>query len=139
MLELLSYLRSEGFKVYIVTGGDEDFVRSFSNEIYGIPPEQVIGSALRVQLVEDNHSVSAVKLPQILVFDDGQEKTKEIVQNIGLRPIFAYGNSDGDIPMLQFATSDNRHSMVCLTIMTILSASTPMIGSSLQSENWIKD
>jgi hypothetical protein len=111
MLELLSYLRSEGFKVYIVTGGDEDFVRSFSDEIYGIPPEQVIGSALRVQLVEDNHSVSVVKLPQILVFDDGQEKTKEIVQNIGLRPIFAYGNSDGDIPMLQFATSDNRHGM----------------------------
>lgn len=111
MLELLSYLRSEGFKVYIVTGGDEDFVRSFSDEIYGIPPEQVIGSALRVQIVEDNHSVSVVKLPQILVFDDGQEKTKEIVQNIGLRPIFAYGNSDGDIPMLQFATSDNKHGM----------------------------
>jgi phosphoserine phosphatase len=111
MLELLNYLRSEGFKIYIVTGGDEDFVRSFSDEIYGIPPEQVIGSALRVQLVEDNHSVSVVKLPQILVFDDGQEKTKEIVQNIGLRPIFAYGNSDGDIPMLQFATSDNRHGM----------------------------
>lgn len=111
MLELLSYLRSEGFKVYIVTGGDEDFVRSFSDEIYGIPPEQVIGSALRVQLVEDNHSVSVVKLPQILVFDDGQEKTKEIVQNIGLRPILAYGNSDGDIPMLQYATSDNRHGL----------------------------
>ena len=100
-----------GFKVYIVTGGDEDFVRSFSDEIYGIPPEQVIGSALRVQLVEDNHNVSVVKLPQILVFDDGQEKVKEIVQNIGLKSIFAYGNSDGDIPMLQYATSDNRHGL----------------------------
>ena len=111
MLELLGYLRSEGFKVYIVTGGDEDFVRSFSDEIYGIPPEQVIGSALRVQFVEDNYNVSVVKLPQILVFDDGQEKVKEIVQNIGLRPIFAYGNSDGDIPMLQYATSDNRHGL----------------------------
>ena len=111
MLELLGYLRSEGFKVYIVTGGDEDFVRSFSDEIYGIPPEQVIGSALRVQFVEDNHNVSVVKLPQILVFDDGQEKVKEIVQNIGLKSIFAYGNSDGDIPMLQYATSDNRHGL----------------------------
>lgn len=111
MLELLNYLRSEGFKVYIVTGGDEDFVRSFSEEIYGIPPEQVIGSALKVQFVEDNHNVSVVKLPLILVFDDGQEKAKEIVQNIGLRPIFAYGNCDGDIPMLQYATSDNRHGM----------------------------
>jgi phosphoserine phosphatase len=111
MLELLSYLRSEGFKVYIVTGGDEDFVRSFSDEIFGIPPEQVIGSALMVRFVEDNHSISVVKLPQILVYNDGQEKVKEIVQNIGIRPIFAYGNSDGDIPMLQYATSDNRTGM----------------------------
>jgi phosphoserine phosphatase len=111
MLELLSYLRSEGFKVYIVTGGDEDFVRSFSDKIFGIPPEQVIGSALMVQFVEDNHSISVVKLPKILVYNDGQEKVKEIVQNIGLRPIFAYGNSDGDIPMLQYATSDNRYGM----------------------------
>jgi phosphoserine phosphatase len=111
MQELLSYLRSEGFKIYIVTGGDEDFVRSFSDEIYGIPPEQVIGSAPRVQFVEDKHNVSVVKLPQILGFDDGQEKVKEIVQDIGLRPIFAYGNSDGDIPMLQYATSDNRRGM----------------------------
>ena len=108
MLELLSYLQSEGFKVYIVTGGDEDFVRTFSDEVYGIPPEQVIGSALRLQFVENNRNISVVKLPQIQVFDDGQEKVEEIVQNIGKRPIFAYGNSDGDIPMLQFATSANH-------------------------------
>lgn len=111
MLELLSYLQSEGFKVYIVTGGDEDFVRSFSDEVYGIPPEQVIGSAFRLQFVENNSSVSVVKLPQILVVDDGQEKAKEIVQNIGKRPILAYGNSNGDIPMLQFTTSDGRHGL----------------------------
>lgn len=111
MLELLSYLQTEGVKVYIVTGGDEDFVRTFSDEVYGIPPEQVIGSAFRLQFVENNSSVSVVKLPQILVVDDGQEKAKEIVQNIGQRPIFAYGNSDGDIPMLQFATSDGRHGL----------------------------
>lgn len=111
MLELLSYLQAEDFKVYIVTGGDEDFVRTFSDEIYGIPPEQVIGSAFRLQFVENNSSVSVVKLPQILVMDDGQEKAKEIVQNIGQRPILAYGNSNGDIPMLQFTTSDGRHGM----------------------------
>jgi len=109
MLELLSYLQGEGFKVYIVTGGDEDFVRTFSEEIYGIPPEQVIGSAFRLQFIENNSSVSVVKLPQIMVVDDGQEKAKEIVQNIGRKPIFAYGNSNGDIPMLQFTTSDNSH------------------------------
>jgi len=111
MLELLSYLQSQGFKVYIVTGGDEDFVRSFSEEVYGILPEQVIGSAFKLQFVENNSSVSVVKLPQILVMDDGPEKAKEIQQNIGMRPIFAYGNSNGDIAMLQFATSDSRHGL----------------------------
>jgi phosphoserine phosphatase len=111
MLELLRYLQSEGFKVYIVTGGDEDFVRAFSYDVYGIPPEQVIGSAFRLQFMENNRTVSVVKLPQIQVMDDGQEKAKEIQQNIGIRPILAYGNSNGDIPMLQFATSDRRHGM----------------------------
>ena len=111
MLELLSYLQAKGFKVYIVTGGDEDFVRSFSDEVYGIPAEQVIGSAFRLQFVEDNGSLTLVKLPQILVVDDGQEKAKEIMQNIGKRPVFAYGNSNGDIPMLQFTTSDGRHGL----------------------------
>ncbi|MDD1748252.1 MAG: haloacid dehalogenase-like hydrolase [Methanothrix sp.] len=108
MLELLSYLRTEGFKIYIVTGGDEDFVRAFSDEVYGVPPEQVIGSAFKLQFIENNSSSSVIKLPEILVVDDGQEKAKEIQQNIGRRPIFAYGNSDGDIPMLQFTTGGNR-------------------------------
>jgi phosphoserine phosphatase len=111
MLELLRYLRSEGFKTYIVTGGDEDFVRAFSEVAYGIPPEQVIGSAFKLQFIENNSSSSVVKLPEILVVDDGVEKAKEIWQNIGCRPIFAYGNSDGDIPMLQFTTGGNRQSM----------------------------
>jgi phosphoserine phosphatase len=111
MLELLSYLRTEGFKVYIVTGGDEDFVRAFSDDVYGVPPEQVIGSAFKLQFIENNSSSSVIKLPLILVIDDGQEKAKEIQQNIGRRPIFAYGNSDGDIPMLQFTTGGNGQSI----------------------------
>jgi len=111
MLELLSYLREEGFKTYIVTGADEDFVRAFSDEVYGIPPEQVIGSAFKLQFIENNGSCSLRKLPEILVLDDGQEKAKEIQLNIGRRPIFAYGNSDGDIPMLQFATGGSRQGM----------------------------
>jgi phosphoglycolate phosphatase-like HAD superfamily hydrolase len=89
MRELLNYLREEGFKTYIVTGGDEDFVRSFSEEVYAIPPEQVIGSAFKLQYMEDNNSCYLVKLPEILVVDNGQEKPKEIEQNIGLRPILA--------------------------------------------------
>lgn len=108
MLELLSYLRAEDFKIYIVTGGDEDFVRAFSDEVYAIPPEQVIGSAFKLQFIENNSSCSLVKLPEILVIDDGQEKPKEIAQNIGGRPIFACGNSDGDIPMLKFTTGNRQ-------------------------------
>lgn len=115
MLELLSYLRENGFKTYIVTGGDEDFVRSFSSEVYAIPPEQVIGSAFKLQYVENDSSCYLVKLPEILVVDDGQEKPKEIEQNIGLRPILAYGNSDGDIPMLKFATSGDRYGLGLLS------------------------
>jgi len=111
MLELLSYLRTEGFKVYIVTGGDEDFVRAFSEEVYGVPPEQVIGSEIKLQFIENNSSCSVVKLPEILVWDDGQEKAEEIQLAIGRPPIFAYGNSDGDIPMLQFATGGGRRGL----------------------------
>jgi hypothetical protein len=111
MLELLSYLREEDFKIYIVTGGDEDFVRAFSEEVYGIPSEQVIGSAFKLQFVENNSSCSVVKLPEILVIDDGQEKPKEISQNIGRRPILAYGNSDGDIPLLKFTTAGTRQTL----------------------------
>lgn len=104
MLELLSYLRTEGFKIYIVTGGDEGFVRAFSDEVYGIPSEQVIGSAFSLQFIENNGSTYLMRLPEIMVWTDGTKKAEEIQQNIGLRPIFAYGNADGDIPMLQFAT-----------------------------------
>lgn len=116
MLELMSYLKEKGFRIYIVTGGDEDFVRSFSEDVYAIPPEQVIGTALKLQYVENNSSCYLVKLPEILVVSDGQEKPKEIQQNIGLRPILAYGNSDGDIPMLKFATSGNRYSLGLLNL-----------------------
>jgi phosphoserine phosphatase len=108
MLELLNYLRTEGFKIYIVSGGDEDFVRAFSEEVYGIPPEQVIGTALSLQFIENNGSTNLMRLPEFLVWTDGQEKAKEIQNNIGVRPIFAYGNFDGDIPMLQFATGGDR-------------------------------
>ncbi len=111
MLELLRYLRTEDFKIYIVTGGDGDFVRAFSEEVYGIPPEQVIGSANKLQFIENNGSCSVIRLPEILVFDDGQEKVEEIQLIIGRPPIFAYGNSDGDIPMLEFATGAGRQGL----------------------------
>jgi len=111
MLELLSYLRSQGFKVYIVTGGDQDFVRAFSQEVYGIPPEQVIGSAVKHQFIEVDGNTSVVKLPEVQVVNDGRVKAEQIQQIVGLRPILAYGNSDGDIPMLKFATGGDGPSL----------------------------
>lgn len=111
MLELLSYLRAEGFKEYIVTGGDADFVRAFSEDVYGIPPEQVIGSAIKLQFISNNSSCSVVKLPEILVYNDGQEKADEIQLVIGRPPILAYGNCDGDVPMLQVATREGRRGL----------------------------
>jgi hypothetical protein len=111
MLELLSYLRAEGFKEYIVTGGDADFVRAFSEDLYGIPPEQVIGSAIKLQFISNNSSCSVVKLPEILVYNDGQEKADEIQLIIGRSPILAYGNCDGDVPMLQLATGEGRRGL----------------------------
>ena len=111
MLELLNYLRTEGFKIYIVSGGDEDFIRAFSEEVYGIPPEQVIGTALSLQFIENNGSTYLMRLPEFLVYTDGREKAMEIQNNIGVRPIFAYGNCDGDIPMLQLATGGDRQGM----------------------------
>ena len=111
MLELLNYLRTEGFKIYIVSGGDEDFIRAFSEELYGIPPEQVIGTALSLQFIENNGSTYLMRLPEFLVYTDSREKAMEIQNNIGVRSIFAYGNCDGDIPMLQLATGGDRQGM----------------------------
>jgi phosphoserine phosphatase len=111
MLELLRYLRAKGFMVYIVTGGDADFVRAFSEDVYGIPPEQVIGSAMKLQFIANNSTCSVVKLPEILVYDDGEKKAEEIQLIIGRPPILAYGNCDGDIPMLEFATEGGRRGL----------------------------
>jgi phosphoserine phosphatase len=104
MLDLLSYLRANGFKVYIVTESDLDFVRAFSESTYGIPPEQVVGSSWRYQFEETNNSSSILMRPEIWNIVDGPAKPTSIQLFIGRRPILAYGNSDGDIQMLEFAT-----------------------------------
>lgn len=114
MVELLRYLEAYGFTNYIVSGGDRDFMRVISTDFYGIPPDRVVGSSagLRFQLEEGIGSVVYEAQPD--VFDDGQAKPVRLWSRIGRRPILAVGNSNGDIPMLQFAAHPSRPSLSVL-------------------------
>jgi phosphoglycolate phosphatase-like HAD superfamily hydrolase len=105
MLELLDYLRANGFKPFIVSGGGIDFMRVFSELAYGIPPEQVIGSTGKLKFELKDGKPVLVKLPDINFVDDKDGKPVGIQTHIGRRPIGAFGNSDGDIQMLQWATA----------------------------------
>lgn len=105
MLELLGYLRAKGFKTFIVSGGGIDFMRVFAEEAYGIPPEQVIGSSIGAKFEMRDGVPTIVKVPEDLFIDDKEGKPVGIHQHIGRRPIFAAGNSDGDLQMLQYATA----------------------------------
>ncbi|WP_193164503.1 HAD family hydrolase [Microbulbifer hainanensis] len=105
MLELLKYLRANGFKTFIVSGGGIDFLRAFAEKTYGIPPEQVVGSSLKAKYEMRNGKPVIVKLPEVNLIDDKAGKPVGIYQHIGRRPIFAAGNSDGDFEMLQWTTT----------------------------------
>lgn len=104
-LELLAFLRGRGFRTFIVSGGGIDFMRPWTQEVYGIPPDQVIGSSLEAKYEVRNGKPEIVKLPEIDFFDDGAGKPVGIHQFIGARPILAFGNSDGDFEMLEYVTA----------------------------------
>ena len=105
MLELLAYLRGNAFKTYIVSGGGIEFMRPWTERVYGVPPEQVIGSSIKTKFeLRDGASV-LVRLPEINFIDDKAGKPVGINQHIGRRPVAAFGNSDGDIEMLQYTDS----------------------------------
>jgi phosphoglycolate phosphatase-like HAD superfamily hydrolase len=106
MLELLTHLRANGFKTFIVSGGGADFMRAWTEKTYGIPPEQVVGSTggLKFEMGNDGRP-ALINLPQIDFIDDGPGKPVGIERFIGRRPIFAFGNSDGDLQMLQWTTA----------------------------------
>ena len=103
MLELLAYLRANGFKTFIVSGGGVEFMRPWTERVYGIPPEQVVGSAGKLKLETRDGKPVLVKLPAIDLIDDKEGKPVGIQSRIGRRPIAAFGNSDGDLQMLQWA------------------------------------
>ncbi len=105
MLELLAYLRANGFKTFIVSGGGIEFMRPWAEEVYGIPPEQVIGSSIKVKYEIRDGTPVLVRLPELDFFDDKEGKPVAIHQQIGRRPIAAFGNSDGDLQMLQWTTA----------------------------------
>jgi phosphoserine phosphatase len=105
MHELLDYLRARSFKTYIVSGGGVEFMRAWAQETYGIPPEQVIGSSFVTTFEMRDGKPELVRKSQLEFNDDGPGKPVAINRYIGRRPILAFGNSDGDLQMLQWTTA----------------------------------
>jgi len=105
MLELLTYLRKNGFKTYIVSGGGVEFMRPWTEKVYGIPPEQVVGSSVKLKLEMRDDKPVLMRLPEIDFIDDGHGKPVGIQKFIGRRPIAVFGNSDGDHQMLQWTAA----------------------------------
>ncbi len=105
MLELLAFLRANGFQTYIVSGGGIEFMRPWAERVYGIPPQQVIGSSIKTKFELRDGKPVLVRLPEINFIDDKAGKPIGINQHIGRRPIAAFGNSDGDLQMLQWTAA----------------------------------
>ena len=104
MIELLAYLRANGFKTFIVSGGGIEFMRPWSERVYGVPPEQVVGSSIKTKFQMRDGRPELFRLPEMNFIDDGAGKPVGINEYIGRRPIAAFGNSDGDLEMLQWTT-----------------------------------
>jgi phosphoglycolate phosphatase-like HAD superfamily hydrolase len=105
MLEVMAYLRGHGFKTYIVSGGGVEFMRPWTEAVYGIPPEQVIGSSVKTVFETSNGKPVLMRVPHIDFIDDKEGKPVGISKFIGRRPIAAFGNSDGDLQMLQWTAA----------------------------------
>lgn len=105
MVELLAYLRANGFKTFIVSGGGIEFMRPWTEKAYGIPPEQVVGSSVKTKYELQTDRPVLMRLPEIDFIDDGPGKPVGIQQHIGRRPTMAFGNSDGDYEMLRWTTA----------------------------------
>jgi hypothetical protein len=114
MLELLTYLRANNFKTYIVSGGGIEFMRPWTEKVYGIPPEQVVGSSIKTKFEMVNGTPQLVRLPEINFIDDKEGKPVGINQYIGRRPIAAFGNSDGDQQMLEWTAAGSGPRLMLL-------------------------
>jgi phosphoserine phosphatase len=116
MVELLGHLEANGFSSYIASGGGRDFMRPISQELYGVPRQRVIGSSVSLAWNDDGRGGTIVHKPEVDVLDDGPEKPVRIWSRVGRRPLLAAGNSNGDIPMLQFAEQADRP---CLRLLVL--------------------
>ena len=116
MVELLRYLEASGFTCYIATGGGRDFVRAASREVYGIPPDRVIGSTVALQYRDDGGAGRIVHTAELDVFDDGPAKPVRIWSRTGRRPVLAAGNANGDVPMLDYAAGPDRRGLSLLVL-----------------------
>lgn len=112
MLELLTYLQDNNFKTYVVSGGGVDFMRAFVSEIYGIPSEQIIGSRIKTEFDYNDGNPQIKRLPELDFIDDKEGKPLNIQKIIGKKPVFASGNSDGDLQMLQWTASNTQKSFM---------------------------
>ncbi|MGD8376830.1 MAG: HAD family hydrolase [Acidobacteriota bacterium] len=116
MLELLAFLRASGFKTFIVSGGGIDFMRPMTEAVYGIPPEQVVGSSIKIRYEMQDGKPVLMRLPELDFIDDKDTKPVGIEKFIGRRPIAAFGNSDGDREMLQWtAAGEGRRLMMLVS------------------------
>jgi phosphoserine phosphatase len=116
MIELLRYLEAHGFTNFIASGGGRDFMRPITAEMYGIPPDRVIGSSLSLEFLENGDGGDLLTQPHLDVLDDGPVKPARIWSRIGRRPILAAGNSNGDIQMLKFANLPPRPALRLLVL-----------------------
>jgi hypothetical protein len=104
MIELLGFLRTNGFRTFIVSGGGIEFMRPWTERVYGVAPDQVVGSSIKTKFEMRNGRPELIRMPELDFVDDGPGKPVGINEHIGGRPIAAFGNSDGDLEMLQWAT-----------------------------------
>ncbi len=111
MLEVLDFLRNNGFKTFIVSGGGIDFMRPWTQEVYGIPTYQVVGSSLKSKFESTGNEYKIIKVPEMNFIDDKEGKPVGIHQHIGKTPVMAFGNSDGDLQMLQYSSSSKYKSL----------------------------
>jgi phosphoserine phosphatase len=116
MVELLSFLEANEFSSYIASGGRRDFMRPISQEMYGIPRERVIGSTAELAYISDGHGGTVIHKAEPDYLDDGPEKPVRIWSRIGRRPLLAAGNSNGDVPMLQFTQHKDKPSLRLLVL-----------------------
>ena len=116
MIELLDYLKANGFANYIASGGGRDFMRPISQEVYGIPRDRVIGSATALEYVSDGSGGTIMRQAEADYLDDGPQKPIRIWSRIGRRPLVAAGNSNGDIPMLAFTQHADKPSLRLLVL-----------------------